>query len=80
MDVGVGLAGLPVCAAYCRCWEVHLTPLYCLPFPVALFPLPCSSFQVQFDNPPYSRGIRQRLAKAANESDWLNKHKIVVGE
>ena len=41
---------------------------------------PCATFQVQFDNPPYSRGIRQRLAKASNASDWLNKHKIVVGE
>ena len=36
--------------------------------------------QVQMDNPPYSRGIRQRLAKAAKENDWLNKYQIVVGE
>jgi hypothetical protein len=32
------------------------------------------------DNPPYSRGIRQRLAKAAKEQGWLEKHKIAVGE
>ena len=47
----------------------HLSPLAARP-----------SAQVQMDNPPYSRGIRQRLATAAKEQGWLEKHKIVVGE
>lgn len=28
----------------------------------------------------YSRGVRQRLAKAAEEGNWLEKHRIAVGE
>ncbi|KAI3427182.1 hypothetical protein D9Q98_007119 [Chlorella vulgaris] len=36
--------------------------------------------RVQPDNPGYSRGLRQRLATASREGDWLNKHRIAVGE
>jgi hypothetical protein len=42
--------------------------------------VPCCRSQVQHDNPPYSRGLRQRLAKAAVAGGWLEKHKIAVGE
>jgi hypothetical protein len=35
---------------------------------------------VQPDNPPYSRGIRQRLANASRDGDWLHKHRIAIGE
>lgn len=43
-------------------------------------PGPPTARQVQPDNPPFSRGIRQRLAKAAREHSWLDKHRIAVGE
>ncbi|EFN56537.1 hypothetical protein CHLNCDRAFT_51514 [Chlorella variabilis] len=36
--------------------------------------------RVQQDNPPYSRGLRQRLANASAAGGWLEKHKIVMGE
>ncbi|KAL4426069.1 hypothetical protein ABPG77_007865 [Micractinium sp. CCAP 211/92] len=36
--------------------------------------------RVQPDNPPFSRGIRQRLAKAAKENNWLDKYRIAVGD
>ena len=39
-----------------------------------------SGFQVQMDNPRYSRGIRQRLASTSKEQKWLEKYKIAVGE
>ena len=32
------------------------------------------------ENPPYSRGIRQRLANASLEGDWFEKYKIVLGQ
>jgi hypothetical protein len=36
--------------------------------------------QVQPQNLAFSRGIRQRLAKAAKEGGWLEKYKIICGE
>lgn len=35
--------------------------------------------RVQTDLPKYSRGVRQRVAKAALEGKWQEKHNIVVG-
>lgn len=56
---------------------IHRRPLLlnvCLPLQ------PLASLQVQFENPPYSRGIRQRLANASAIHGWMDKYKIVVGE
>lgn len=39
--------------------------------------LPCCA---QFGNVRYSRGVRQRLATAAWEADWLGKHNIMIGD
>ncbi|KAL4452532.1 hypothetical protein ABPG75_008194 [Micractinium tetrahymenae] len=36
--------------------------------------------RVQPDNLPFSRGIRQRLAKAAKQGSWLDKYRIAVGD
>ncbi|PSC76549.1 exostosin-like glycosyltransferase [Micractinium conductrix] len=36
--------------------------------------------RVQFELPQYSRGIRQRVAKAAEEGRWREKHSMLVGE
>jgi hypothetical protein len=48
--------------------------------PSVFLSFPPTFWQVQHDNPDYSRGIRQRLANASRDGDWFNKHKIVVGE
>lgn len=36
--------------------------------------------QVQPESKFYSRGVRQRIAKAAQEGGWLEKYNITVGE
>lgn len=36
--------------------------------------------QVQPESKFYSRGVRQRIAKAAKEGKWLEKYNITVGE
>lgn len=36
--------------------------------------------RVQLDNAEFSRGIRQRLSRLAQEQGWAEKHGIVVGE
>lgn len=41
--------------------------------PVSLHPAP-----TQFENLPYSRGVRQKLARQAWEEDWAGAHNILV--
>ncbi|KAL4419203.1 hypothetical protein ABPG77_000597 [Micractinium sp. CCAP 211/92] len=36
--------------------------------------------RLQFNNPPYSRGIRQHLTNFSLEQDWWGKHKIFIGD
>ena len=61
----------------CHFSTIPLPPPLCNRCLPACLPL---CVQVQMDNPPYSRGIRQRLANASLEGDWFEKYKIVVGE
>ena len=54
------------------------TPTHKPPLPPAAWL--AAWLQVQFNNPAYSRGIRQRVAKAAEEGGWLHKYRMAVGE